>query len=129
LIEFIKWLYVQLSFWELGIVAIFVLFCVVIYRLDRAIDVHFKFSDFFASGDWNGKASVARLGYFGAFLCHSLIVLHKEMIDAIDSTMVSFYALIWSGAYVALKAIEMRTATQPKGDANGPESTKPVGNP
>lgn len=129
MIEFAKWAYAQLSFWELGIGSIFTLFCVVIYRLDHANDVAFKFSDFFASGDWNGKASVSRLGYFGAFLSHSLIVLHREMNDGISTEMLSFYALIWSGAYVALKAIEMRTPTQPKGERYGPEQTEPRSNP
>lgn len=101
------------KFWDLSIVAIFALFCVVVRRLNDLNDNKFFFHDFFTSGDWNGKASVSRLGYFAAFLVHSLVVLHQEMQQGagIDAPTISMYALIWSGAYVALKAIELRTAT------------------
>src|SRR6476469_3617686 len=103
----------MLNFWEIAVGAIFTLFCVVIYRLDYADDNKFQFSDFFTSGDWNGKASVARLGYFGAFLCHSLIMLHREMHsdEGISTEMISLFALLWSGAYVALKVIDSRAQT------------------
>jgi hypothetical protein len=127
MISFLGWVVTLLNFWELGIGAIFTLFCVVLYRLDNAQDTTFKFHDFFTSGDWHGKASVSRLGYFGAFLTHSLIMLHREMhAEGISTEMISFYALVWSGAYVALKAIEMRTApTQPKGDRHDrPDQTE-----
>jgi hypothetical protein len=121
-----KWvttIWLALDFWALGVVAIFALFCVVLYRLHGATDNRFKFHDFFSSGDWPSKASVARLGYFGGFLVHSLVVLHMQMIRGGSSTeLMSFYALIWSGAYVALKAIELRTPPQqPPGGTYGPQ--------
>lgn len=120
------------KFWDLAIVAIFTLFCVILHRLDKAVGP-FKFYDFFTSGDWAGKASVARLGYFAAFLTHSLVLLHQEMKTGVDYPMASLYALIWSGAYVALKAIDMKaaqtaapassstttTSTTTTGDSNG----------
>jgi hypothetical protein len=115
-------------FWDIAIVAIFTLFCVVLRRLDAEPDTSFKFHDLFTSGDWPGKASVSRLCYFGAFLAHSLLVLHQEMKQekGVDYAMASLYALIWSGAYVLLKAIEARTP-QPattNGATNGPSSTQ-----
>jgi len=108
-----------MSFWEAAIVALFVLFCVVLYRLDRERGgSKFYFRDFFSSGDWDGKASTPRLGYFCALLTHSLVILHQEMKNGIEYPMASLYALIWSGAYVALKAIDMKAAqtvsTEPK---------------
>lgn len=108
-----------LKFWDLAIVAIFTLFCVVLRRLDQAPDNQFRFHDLWTSGDWPGKASMARLAYFGAFLAHSLVLLHQEMKlpNGVDYTMASLYALIWSGAYVAIKAVEMRTP-QPQGGTN-----------
>lgn len=100
-----------IDFWLIGVGLIFALFCYILRRLDRAPDSSFKFHDFFTSGDWNGKASVARLGYFAALLTHSLVLLHKEIKhpEGVDYAMASLYALIWSGAYVALKAIEAKT--------------------
>jgi hypothetical protein len=101
------------KFWDTAVVAIFALFCVIIYRLDRDdTSPFFRFREFFTSGDWNGKPSVARLGYFGAFLSHSLMVTHRELTtrEGISAEMASLYALIWSGAYVALKAIDMKAA-------------------
>jgi hypothetical protein len=99
-----------MSFWELAIVALFALFCIVLRRLDQEKGGKFYFRDLFSSGDWDGKASTPRLGYFGAFLTHSLVVLHQEMKNGIDYAMVSLYALIWSGAYVALKVVDMKAA-------------------
>lgn len=125
-----------IHFWEMAVVAVFALFCYVLRQLDRSGQAPtFKFHDFFTSGDWPGKASGPRLAYFGAFLTHSLVVLHHEMKskDGLDYAMASLYALIWSGAYVALKAIDMKaaqtampaststttTSTTTTGDSNG----------
>jgi hypothetical protein len=105
------------AFWYGAIIAVFALFCYILYRLDH--NAQFKFVDFFTAGDWNGKASVARLGYFAGFMTHSLVLLHKEMNGGVDYALASLYALIWSGAYVALKAIELRTPTITIGDTNG----------
>lgn len=105
-------LWQAVDFWLFGVVAAFALFCYVLRRLDKAPDVTFRFYDFFTSGDWAGKASVSRLGYFGGFLTHSLVVMHQEFKSVLDHERMLWYALIWSGAAVALRAIEMRT-TQP----------------
>lgn len=120
-----------IKFWELGIVVIFSLFCYILHRLDRAKDTSFKFHDFFTSGDWNGKASVARMCYFGAFLASSLALLHQEMKGGVDWTMLGGYSLIWSGAYVALKMVDAKNPqlisttppVVPTGDINGPKPT------
>lgn len=106
---------VAASFWNIGIAAIFIVFCVILVRLDIAKNTNFSFDDLFTYGDWNGKASVSRLGYFGAFLVHSLVVLHKEMVSkdgGVDYGTISSYALIWSGAYVILKTIDMKAHAQ-----------------
>lgn len=111
-----------LKFWELAVAAIFTLFCLILYRLDKTSGP-FKFYDFFTSGDWPGKASVARLGYFGGFLSHSLVLMHREFDDDVSVEMASFYALIWSGAYVALKAIEMKGAKDSPPNSSSSTST------
>lgn len=120
----------QINFWSLAVAAVFVLFCVVLFRLDRSSqNTKFFFADFFSSGDWDGKASGPRLCYFGAFLVHSLIALHQQMANkGVDYAMVSLYALIWSGAYIALKAIELKgtpapVAPPPGADAKTAEAT------
>ena len=120
--QLIAMVWLALDFWTLAVVAIFTLFCVVLYRINKSRDNTFAFHDLFSSGDWSGKASVTRLGYFGAFLTHSLIVLHMQMKTGGASTeMMSMYALIWSGAYVLAKFVDQRAATPPsppKGDTN-----------
>lgn len=103
-------LWIAIDFWMLGVVALFTLFCYILRRLDKSQDATFKFHDLFTSGDWNGKASIARLGYFNAMLVHALIVLHQEMKTGASTEMMSMYALIWSGAYVVLKYVDMKAA-------------------
>lgn len=107
--------------WMLSMGLVFALFCYVLLRLDNAPDTTFKFSDFFTAGDWDGKASVARLAYFGAFLSHSLVLLHREIKseNGVDYAMGSLYALIWSGSYVALKTIERVTQSKPQSQPQG----------
>lgn len=126
--EFFLGVWAATNFWGIAITVVFMLFCYILHRLDKAKDTTFKFHDFFTSGDWNGKSSVARLGYFGAFLVSSLALLHHEMKYAVDWTMLGGYSLIWSGAYVALKMVDAKNpqlisttppAVPTTGDANG----------
>lgn len=120
--QLLAMVWLALDFWTMAVIAVFALFCYVIYRLDKADDSTFKFHDLFTSGDWPGKASVSRLGFFGAFLSHSLVVIHQEMHKAATEGLMMWYALIWSGAYVALKAIELKAppvmTSPPKGETN-----------
>jgi hypothetical protein len=98
------------DFWLVGVLACFTVFLYVLRRLDRSPHVTFKFHDFFTSGDWDGKASVSRLGYFGAFLTHSLIVMHQEFKSALSNEALLWYGLIWSGAAVALQYVKSKGA-------------------
>jgi hypothetical protein len=98
-------LWQSFDLWLLGVIACFALFCYILRRLDKSPDITFKFHDFFTSGEWDGKASVSRLGYFGAFLTHSLIVVHQEFKSVLTNDTLLWYGLIWSGAAVALQAV------------------------
>jgi hypothetical protein len=113
------------AFWYGAIIAVFTVFCYILYRLDH--NAAFKFADFFTYGSKEGKASIERLGYFAGFMTHSLIMLHKEMNGGVDYAAGSLYALIWSGAYVAAKAIEIRTPTITIGGTNEPPTQTPQG--
>lgn len=122
MIELLLALLARIDFWMAATVAIFTLFVYILRRLDQAPDAQFKFHDFFTTGDWNGKPSAARLCYFGAFLVHSQIVLREASKPSSDGSIAATYALVWSGAYVALKFID-RTAlnggTNVQGEAGG----------
>lgn len=113
MMQTLSMIWIAIDFWALGVWALFALFCIVLYRLDKAKDIEFKFHDFFSSGDWNGKASVTRLGYFGAFLTHSFVIFHQEMKQGASDAILWPYALIWSGAYVAAKLVETKVAPPP----------------
>lgn len=106
--------------WMFGVGLLFGLLCFILFRLDRAPDATFKFHDFFTAGDWDGKASIARFCYFGGFLTHSLVVMHQEFKAVLSTEAMTWYALIWSGAYVALRAVERMTKT------SAPQPTQPT---
>lgn len=119
--QYVAMVWMALDFWMLAVFAIFILFCYVLRRLDLAQDNEFKFHDFFTHGNWDHKADLTKLGYFAAFITHSLIVLHQEMKAGVTTEAITLYALVWSGAYVATKFVEGRAvSTEVKEKPNEP---------
>jgi hypothetical protein len=126
IIQILTALWIAIDFWLLGVTAIFCLLCYIMWRLDRANDVSFRFHDFFTSGDWPGKPSAPRLAYFGGFFFHSFIVLHQEMNKTLSTEHATAYALIWSGMYAVVKYVDRNqaplqppTTLLPPGGTNG----------
>jgi high-affinity Fe2+/Pb2+ permease len=104
-------LWLDLDFWELGIIVCFMVFSTILYRLHKTGDNAFRFEDFFKAAI-TGQPSLRRLAFFGAFLTSSWIVLHQEIFGKLTETIFGLYVGAWVVGYVA-PAISEKFATNP----------------
>lgn len=114
ILDFCRWLverlgrWLDLDFYEFGLVVIFVGFALIVYRLHRTDDSEFRFEDFFTHGDRAGKASVFRLLVFGAWMVHSWVIVRQEVFGHLPETALALYASIWSGSYIVLRGLQVK---------------------
>jgi len=122
ILDFCRWFverfghWLDLDFYESALVAIFVGFALVVYRLHKTEDSNFAFEDLFTHGDKEGKASVFRLLVFGAWMVHSWVIVRQEAYGHLEETALATYAGIWSGSYLVLRGLQVRGG---QGDVKG----------